>query len=68
MTKRVFSQEFKENILKRLQPPENKSVSEIVQEEGLPTSTIYAWISKARKDGLIIPRFPEKGLLIYWRS
>lgn len=55
MTKRVFSQEFKNTILKKLQPPENKSVSEIAQEEGLPTTTIYTWISKARKNGLMIP-------------
>lgn len=55
MTKRVFSREFKDNILKKLQPPENKSVSEIASEENIPTSTIYTWISKARKDGLMIP-------------
>lgn len=55
MTKRVFSQEFKDSILKKLQPPENKSVSEVAEEECLPTSTIYTWISKARKDGLMIP-------------
>ena len=55
MTKRVFSQEFKDNILKKLQPPENKSVSEIALEEGIPTSTIYTWITKGRNNGLMIP-------------
>lgn len=67
MTKRVFSQEFRENILKRLQAPENKSVSEIAQEEGLPTSTIYTWISKARKDGLLIPN-SNPSIDDKWRS
>lgn len=55
MTKRVFSQEFKNKVLKKLQPPENKSVPEIAKEEDIPVTTIYTWVSKARKDGLMIP-------------
>lgn len=55
MAKRVFTKEFKEKILKKLQPPENKSVSEVALEENIPTSTIYTWVSKARKQGQMIP-------------
>lgn len=55
MTRRVFSQEFKDNILKKLQPPESKTVSEIAAEENISASTIYNWVAKARKKGLMIP-------------
>lgn len=50
-----FSKEYKEKILKRLQPPENKSVKELAEEEDIPKTTIYTWISKARKKGQLIP-------------
>lgn len=52
---RVYTQDFKDKILKKLQPPENKSVPEIAEEEGIPTTTIHTWVSKARKNGLMIP-------------
>lgn len=55
MTKRVFSQEYKDALLKKLQPPESRSVPEIAAEENIPTSTLYTWISKARRDGALIP-------------
>lgn len=55
MKKRFFTKEYKEKILKKLQTPENKSVSEVAKEERIPTSTIYTWISNARKQGQMIP-------------
>jgi transposase-like protein len=53
--KRVFSKEYKAKILELLQPPDSKSVPEIAQQEGIPTTTIYSWVSRARKDGQVIP-------------
>jgi transposase len=55
MKKKDYPQEYRDMLLKRLQPPENKSVSEIAQEEGIPKSTIYTWVSRARANGALIP-------------
>ncbi len=55
MTKKIFTKEFKSNILKKLQPPNNMSVSEISKKEDIPKSTIYSWVRKARKEGQLIP-------------
>lgn len=51
----MFTQEYKAKILKLLQPPANKSVPEIAKQEGIPTTTIYGWVSRARKNGQAIP-------------
>lgn len=55
MAKRVFTDEYKRQILEQLQPPENKTISEIAAQENIPKTTIYGWIAKARKDGQLIP-------------
>jgi hypothetical protein len=54
-TQRRFSKEFKDNILRELQPPENKSVGEISARENIPKSTLYGWVRRAREDGQLIP-------------
>ena len=53
--KRSYTKEFKDNVLRQLQPPINKTVGEIYVEMGIPESTIYTWIAKARKEGQLIP-------------
>lgn len=55
MINKSYSKEFKERILKSLQPPENKTVPQVAKEENISTNTIYTWVSKARKEGLMIP-------------
>ena len=67
MTKNTYTKETKDNILKRLQPPENKSVSEICKEENIHKSTLYAWIAKARKEGAMIPNSNPSNEL-KWRT
>lgn len=56
MTRKRYSKEFRDSILKKLQPPENKSVIEISKEEGIAKTTIYTWVTRARKEGQLIPR------------
>lgn len=55
MAKRVFTDEYKRQILEQLQPPENSTISEIAIQENIPKTTIYGWVTKARKDGQLIP-------------
>ena len=47
-----YSTAFRANILKKVLPPENRSVLEVSRENGLSTQTIYTWLKRA-KDGTL---------------
>lgn len=48
----TYSKEFKESILRKVLPPDNKSLAEVSRETGIAASTIYGWLKKV-KDGTI---------------
>jgi transposase-like protein len=50
-----YSKERKEAILKKMLPPENKSLQEIAQSEGIALGTLYNWRSEARQKGRLLP-------------
>ena len=50
-----YSKKHKEAILKRMMPPNNKTILQISQEEGIPVSTLYTWRSRAREAGELLP-------------
>lgn len=50
-----YSPERKDAILKKLSPPENRSVAEVAKEEGIPVQTLYAWRKKLRETGKPVP-------------
>lgn len=43
-----YSPERKAAILKTLLPPENRSVREVANEEGIHFQTLYSWLNKVR--------------------
>lgn len=43
-TKRRYTREFKETVLRRLEPPTNDTVTSLSEELGVTRGTIYAWI------------------------
>ncbi|WP_028865128.1 transposase, partial [Psychromonas aquimarina] len=43
-----YSPERKVAILKKLPPPENQSVREVANEEGIHFKTLYSWLNKVR--------------------
>jgi transposase-like protein len=47
-----YSTAFRANILKKVLPPENRSVLEVSKENGISTQTIYTWLKRA-KDGTL---------------
>jgi len=55
MTKKVYSDAYKERMVRQLMPPINKTPSQIQKEEGIPSSTFQTWKQNARKKGLLIP-------------
>jgi transposase-like protein len=72
-----YTKEYKEKILNSLMPPQSKTVSQIVKEEGINRNTVYSWGRKARNEGASIPNsspsHQKKWLLLFptkkhWRS
>ena len=50
-----YSQERKEAILKKLLPPQNMTVAEVAQSEGISSNTLYHWRDELRKEGQPVP-------------
>lgn len=50
-----YSKERKAAVLKKLLPPNNQSVSEVAQEEGISEPTLYNWRIQARAQGVPVP-------------
>ncbi len=50
-----YSKERKEAVLKKMLPPENKSIPELAREEGISEPTLYLWRTAARATGRLLP-------------
>ena len=46
-----YSLERKESVLRKLLPPESRSVAEVSEEEGICTATLFNWCKAARTKG-----------------
>lgn len=60
------SEEFKLSIMKKMMPPQNKSLAEISKETGIAKSTLNGWQKKARANG--IPVTSGKQLPEQWST
>ena len=50
-----YPAERKESVLKKMLPPNNKTVKELAQEEGISEATLYNWRKEARRAGRLLP-------------
>lgn len=50
-----YSQELKDAVLKRMMPPESRSVAELARETGITETTLYNWRKSARRAGAVMP-------------
>lgn len=50
-----YSKEFKDSIISQMMPPQNKAVSKLASETGIPEVTLYKWRKKASEGGLAVP-------------
>ena len=50
-----YSPERKAAVLKRMLPPNNMSIRQLSQEEGIGESTLFFWRAKARGKGQLMP-------------
>jgi len=50
-----YPRERKEAVLKKMLPPNNKTIPEISKEEGICEGTLYSWRKAARAEGRLMP-------------
>jgi len=50
-----YSQELKQAVLKRMMPPESRSVATLSRETGITETTLYNWRNVARRAGAVMP-------------
>lgn len=50
-----YSTERKASVLKKLLPPENRSIPEVAAEEGISEGTLYNWRQQAKERGTPVP-------------
>lgn len=50
-----YPKQRREAVLKKLLPPNNRTVAEIAREEGLSEATVYNWRKQARQSGQLLP-------------
>lgn len=50
-----YSDELKEQIVKKMTPPSSQSVADIARETGISAPTLYAWKRKFQQHGYIVP-------------
>lgn len=50
-----YTKEYRKRILESLMPPQNKTVPQVAEEEGINRNTLYTWVKNAREQGANIP-------------
>ena len=50
-----YPAERKEAVLKKMLPPNNRSIREIAEKEGVSEATLYNWRKAARDEGRLLP-------------
>lgn len=50
-----YSEERKAAVLKKLLPPDNRSVASVAAEEGISGATLYGWLKTCRQQGAPVP-------------
>ena len=50
-----YSLERKEAVLKKMLPPNNRTIAALAKEEGISDATLYNWRQQARNKGRLMP-------------
>ena len=56
-----YSEELKTAVLKKLLPPQNRSVVQVAAEEGISDVTLYSWLKQCRQQGVPVPGYRNAG-------
>lgn len=57
-----YTEEKKQSVLKKLLPPYNMNIPEVSRAEDIPTTTLYSWRAKERKNGFMTESNSSKTL------
>lgn len=55
----MYSPELKEQVVKKMMPPNNQSVAHLSRETGISTHTLYAWKKQFQNRGFVVPAKPS---------
>lgn len=50
-----YSEELKEQMVRKMMPPSSQSVAAIARETGISTPTLYAWKQQFQRQGYVVP-------------
>jgi transposase-like protein len=50
-----YSPEFKEQVVRKMMPPNNQSVASIHRESGISAPSLYAWKRQFQERGCVVP-------------
>jgi len=50
-----YSEERKQSVLKKMMPPLNTPISQLVAETGISDCTLYTWRKEFRSKGIVVP-------------
>jgi transposase len=54
-----YSDEFKEQVVRKMMPPNAQSVAQVHRETGISEPTLYAWRNRYRAEGQVVPADPS---------
>ena len=54
-----YSDEFKEQVVRKMMPPNAQSVAEVHRETGISEPTLYSWRNRFRAEGQVVPADPS---------
>ena len=52
---RHYSDEFKEQVVRKMMPPNAQSVAQVHRDTGISEPTLYAWRNRYRAEGYVVP-------------
>jgi len=55
----TYTKEFKEQIARKMMPPNSTSVAQIHRDTGISVQTLYTWRNKFRNEGKAVPADPS---------
>ncbi len=54
-----YSEEFKEQVVRKMMAPNAQSVAQVHRETGISEPTLYAWRNRYRAEGQVVPADPS---------
>ena len=54
-----YSEEFKEQVVRKMMPPNAMSVAQVIRDTGVSEQTLYNWRNRFRNEGKAVPADPS---------